>query len=129
MARGTAQRLSNFGWSKEKVKSFLWENSKIPFSLVAGDPYLRRTFLSGVKERVELVKIFGFVEGEPLPIAPNPKNIILVVAGGTQSGHGYWMRVGASSNGNQVTKEVRLPANQQDLLKKAEEDLGPAPAF
>jgi len=34
MASGTVQGLSRLGWSKEKVKSFLWENSKVPLSKI-----------------------------------------------------------------------------------------------
>ena len=34
MARGTVQGLSRYGWTRDKVQAFLWENSKVPWSSV-----------------------------------------------------------------------------------------------
>jgi len=34
MGRASAKGLSDLGWSKEKVRAYLWENSKIPWSSV-----------------------------------------------------------------------------------------------
>lgn len=54
---------------------------------------------------------------------------MIVVAGGDQSGHGYWMQAGYSGDFKPASKEIKLPANWDDLLKQAEEDLGPPPAM
>ena len=60
-------------------------------------------------------------------MAADPKNIMIVVAGGEQSGHGYWMRYGFGPI-TPTSAEIQLPANWGELLKKAEEDLDPLPA-
>ena len=60
-----------------------------------------------------------------MPILTNPKGIKIVVAGGLQSGHMMWLQVGCCPE--QITSaEIKLPANWDELLKKAEDDLGPA---
>ena len=113
MARGTAQALSKLGWAKQEVKSYLWENSKVPASKVA-----RR-----VKE---IMSRNGIIKQDPIPISMSPKGIKIVVAGGLQSGHMMWLQVGHGPE--QLTStEMKLPANWDELLRKAEEDLGPLP--
>ncbi len=59
-------------------------------------------------------------------MAADPKNIMVVVAGGEQSSHGYWMRYGLGLN-MPTSEEIKLPSNWGDLLKKAEDDFGPLP--
>jgi hypothetical protein len=120
-ARGTIEGLANLGWSKEMVQTFLWENSKLPWSVV------ERTRTPAqidkdIEGREEL-----FVKGQPWPITPDPKNIMIAVAGGAQSGHFYWMQ-GANGPEAATDAEIKLPANWDELLKQAEEDLGPLPA-
>lgn len=114
MARGTAQGLSGLGWSKEEVKTYLWENSKVAASKLVG-----HAGAGQLNRRYTLQ--------DPMPITMSPKGIKIVVAGGLQSGHMMWLQVGCCPE--QVTSaEVKLPANWDKLLKKAEEDLGPLPA-
>ncbi|HEX9077235.1 MAG TPA: hypothetical protein VF932_15720 [Anaerolineae bacterium] len=66
----------------------------------------------------------------PLPLANTPDDIWIVVAGGAQSGHSYWMQHGTSWSVPQ-TKEIKLPAKAKwdALLAQAEKDLGPVPAI
>jgi len=64
----------------------------------------------------------------PMPITVAPKNFMIVVAGGEQSGHSFWLQVHGGTFGP-TTKEIKPPANLGKLLQKAEEDLGPLPAF
>ena len=117
MPRGIARGLSSLGWSKEKVKAFLWENSKVPWEVIKEDSVI---FATG-EENLKAYK------GKAWPLAAGPENIMIVVAGGEQSGHGYWMRYGPGPIAP-TSEEIRLPANWGELLKKAEEDLGPSPA-
>jgi len=116
MARGSAQGLGNLGWSKDKTKSFLWEATTLTPAEV--EKY-------GLQRTVEQLKL---PPGSPLPLAPSAKNLLLVVAGGSQSGHGYWMSIMAN-DAEVVTAEIKLPAKDKwdALLKQAETDLGPLP--
>ena len=66
-------------------------------------------------------------KGKAWPLTADPKNIMIVVAGGEQSGHAYWMRYGPGLI-TPTSAEIKLPANWGELLKNAEEDLGPVPA-
>jgi hypothetical protein len=66
-------------------------------------------------------------EGDDIPLVPRPELITIIVAGGDQSGHAYWMQVG-STQYRTGSSEVKLPSSWQKLLDQAETDLGPAPA-
>jgi hypothetical protein len=115
--RGIVGGLSSLGWSKEKVQSFLWENYKVPWKVIKEDSVV---FATG-EENLKAYK------GKAWPLTADPKNIMIVVAGGEQSGHAYWMRYGPGPI-TPTSAEINLPANWSELLKKAEEDLGPVPA-
>jgi len=53
---------------------------------------------------------------------------MLVISGGEQSGHTYWIQGGNGPIAG-TDAEIKLPARWNDLLKRAEADIGPAPAF
>lgn len=113
---GAAQQLSKLGWSKSKLKQFLWEHARLPKS----------DFLANMLEQAAHSR--GFPREEiryPMPIAMRPENIKIVVAGPAGFGHPYWLRVG--QRGGATTAEIRLPAKWERLLERAEEDLGPIP--
>jgi hypothetical protein len=118
-AQGVADTL---GWSKEKLKNFLWENSKIPYSWIESSfPEWR------LKRDIEAAKPFSpLIKGQPWPITGSPENILVVVAGGLQGGHAYYL-MGCFIE-PPMTKEIKLPKNWGALLKQAEKDLGPLPA-
>ncbi|MBI2957482.1 MAG: hypothetical protein HYY32_01445 [Chloroflexi bacterium] len=113
--REIARGLSANGWSKGKVKAYLWENTKVPLAAVKSDTLLYR-------RASDTMKAFAGPDGA-WPLAAGPDNMMLVVAGGEQSGHCYWMRVGCCPIAP-VSKRIALPANWAQLLDKAEEDLG-----
>jgi hypothetical protein len=122
IGRSAAQGFSNLGWSKEKIRTYLWENAKLPESewlkekLYGKTGWVRRGL--PVKDYVKY----------PMPITVGPKNFMIVVAGGEQSGHSYWIQVHGGTFGP-ATKEIKIPKNWGKLLQKAEEDLGPPSAF
>ncbi len=120
--RGAAKGLSHLGWSKERIKAFLWENTKIPWSTVerTGTPYQIQQWAGDSQGTL--------VKGQPWAITVDPKNFMIVVAGGQQSGHMYWIQ-GANCPEAATNAEVNLPDRWSDLLKKAERDLGPFPGF
>jgi hypothetical protein len=112
----TVQALSKLGWSKNKVKSFLWENTSIQES--ADLRSLMEHTINHEGAPKEYIRW-------PLPIARAPDNIKIVVCGGRQSGHSFWLRVDQRGVANSAA--IKLPANWNELLRKAEEDLGPIP--
>ena len=115
MARGTAQGLADLGWSKLDVKTFMWENSKWPWEELVRCGLTEKAMEDG-----------GISEGEPFPLTARPDQLMLVVCGGVQSGHNYWLPGGGGEI--VISKEIELPTNWDDLLVQAEEDLGPLPA-
>ena len=114
MARGAAQGLSNEGWSKEKVKGYLWEHSKVPASKIG--PYFPAWWMP----REEIMQ-------DPMPVSMTPSGIKIIVAGGDQSGHMMWLQSGCCPE-KMISTEIKLPKNWDELLKKAETDIGPPPA-
>jgi len=80
-------------------------------------------YLSG--DRI-IRNVFLAPEGKDWPIAVSPKNIMIAVAGGETANHGYWLRVGCCPFAP-ASAEIKLPANFDRLLSKAEEALGPVP--
>jgi hypothetical protein len=118
MPRGIAQGMVDAGWTKKTIKEFLWDNSKFPWSVVTSDSDVFRRSKDVLKQYVP--------EGEPWPISIKPDNLMIAVAGGKQSGHGYWMRMGCCPT-QPISAEIELPKNWEALIKKAEADLGPLP--
>ncbi|HOG47690.1 MAG TPA: hypothetical protein PLJ35_04455 [Anaerolineae bacterium] len=113
--RGWAADLQAAGYSKETVKAFLWEASKIPW------PVMRQV---GLTKRALVEE---YPAGQPVPITRSPKGIMIVVGGGEQSGHAFWMQPGNAYLA--TSQEISLPRNWHALLQAAEEDLGPLPAI
>ncbi len=122
MGRGTAGGLADLGYTKQKVQSFLLENSKIPWTTVQsiGTATQVSDWIKNSKGTL--------AEGQAWPVTVNAKNIWVIVAGGVQSGHTYWIQ-GGNGPDAPTDAEIKLPAKWQDLLKQAENDLGPIPAY
>ena len=109
MPRGIAQGMVDAGWTKKTIKEFLWQNSKFPWSVVTSDSDVFRRAKDTMKQYVP--------PGEPWPIAVKPDNLMIVVAGGKQSGHGYWMRMGCCPT-QPISVEIELPKNWETLIKR-----------
>ena len=62
----------------------------------------------------------------PISISDSPDDLKIVVCGGSQSGHSYWFEAGIHREAP-ATTEIKLPAIWDELLKEAEEALGPIP--
>ena len=110
------QGLSALGWSKKAVQIYLWENSKVPWSVI-------KQAMSS-KNIEHMCQVTGLKKNEPWPIGSKPENIMVVVAGGEQSGHCYWMQ-SAFTALQPVSVEIDLPANWDKLFKQGEEELAP----
>lgn len=117
IASGWARDLAQAGYSEDKVKRFLWENSKIPWS------DLVKAGLVGKAKTNHWIS----ADGQPAPLVPAPEQLTVVVAGGSQAGHAYWMQVG-STQYRVLSREVKLPVRWDALLKQAEAEIGPVPA-
>ena len=109
-----ASLVETSGYSKMDIKRFLWENSKVPWAEV----------LTTAQDKWAIKA--GYTAGEAIPLTARPEQMTLVVAGGDQSGHSYWMQVGRGGN-TVVSREIKLPKNWDALLKQAQTDLGPIP--
>ena len=121
LGRETARGIvDSLGWSKKELQTYLWENSKLPWSLIEWAQTDFRT-------QNDLDDNPVLVENEPWPITSKPENFTIVVAGGEQSGHGYWMRTAWPSKAL-VSRELQLPANWDELIEQAEAALGPIAA-
>jgi hypothetical protein len=118
LPRGIARGMVDAGWTKKTIKEFLWENAKFPWSVVKSDSDVFKHYDALVKQYVP--------EGEPWPIAVKPDNIMIVVAGGKECEHAYWMRIGCCPT-QPISMEIKLPKNWDALIASAEEDLGPLP--
>ena len=119
MARGTAKAMADLGLSKLDVQTGIWEATKLPWAEVEGS--------------IKMWTDIGYndpkyaYERDLMPIGVGPRNMIFAVAGGAQSGHAYWMSTHAAIT-KPISKEIKLPANWDELLAQAEEDLGALPA-
>ncbi len=119
IARGTAQALARLGWSKEKIQAFLWDHSHLPWSMIKnGCPPQK------LESRAKL-HTPNLPMNKAWPVTSRPENIMIVIAGGEQSGHDYWMQAGTSFK--PVCRKIELPANWDELLWNTEKELGPAP--
>jgi hypothetical protein len=99
--------LEEYGWTKERVRTFLRENA--------------------VPSWDELIK-YGRVDPAIEPTEIKIAQIHVVVAGGDQSNQALVLQGGTVGGGHKlVSQEIKLPANWDDLLAQAEADLGPIP--
>ncbi len=117
MPRVVAKQLADLGWTKEKIKTFLWENSKIPHEEIV------RT---GMRQWIETSvdpETVASANDDPWSICSDPSQIILAVAGGAHPTHNFWMQGNAP---RVASGSIDLPQDWQALVAEAEEDLGPS---
>jgi hypothetical protein len=115
MSRVAARQLNALGWTQEKIKTFLWENSKIPGEVV------RSHGLTQWIEAADDPESIASKDMDPWPITRTPEQIITCVAGGHHPTHNYWMQTWSR---NLAGGEIRLPSNWDALIAEAEEELG-----
>ncbi len=117
MGRSLAASLASAsGYSKQDVKTFLWNNAKMPWATIVAIGRAKSYIDAGAKE------------GQDITMTPKPEQLMIVVGGGDQAGHGYWLPSGGNSGYTNVSKEIKLPKSWDALLKQAETDLGPIPS-
>lgn len=107
---------SSLGWTKNDVKNFVWENAKVPWSVLVK---------TGT---TSLATTAGTPQGQDVPITRKPQNFMVVVAGGAGSQHGLWLGPTYGIHGAVTSAEIKLPKNWDALLAQAVTDFGPLPA-
>ena len=118
LGRTWAKELASQGFSKDKLKTALWEQSKIPWEeLVKMGNSKRAIEQTGIKEK------------GAAPLSAKPEQLMVVIAGGDQSGHAFWMAPGGTSGYTTVDAGIKLPKSWNQLLKQAEAELGPVPGY
>ena len=103
------------GFTKADVKQYLYDNSKLSYEDLVN---------CGIQHFIDRGAVYG--PGDMCAPAATPEQIALVVAGGDQGGHGYWMA--PAIFGLNSSLEIELPSNWDDLLYEAEIDLGALPS-
>ncbi len=114
MSSVIAHQLADEGWTKANIKKFLWENTKVPMSVLEKTGMMKHFKVLGYEKTLQ----------DPWPITSKPENFILVVAGGHHPTHTFWMEVCGGPQ-KVASAKIELPANWDSLIKQAEEDLGP----
>jgi len=113
--RVVAQMMAEQGWTKQKLREFLFENSKIPLEHLKRGGALSWFEIDANPITRESVK------QDPWPIALKPENIVFVVAGGSHPTHAYWLQgTGVRVHG----RVIRTPETFDRLLAEADRDLG-----
>ncbi len=110
-----AGMMAKLGWTPQKLRAFLWENSKIPMAQLkrAGGPaWIEIDPSPAVRDSIKL---------DPWPIAKNPDNIILIVAGGDHPTHSQWLQAHSPTV---IGRVMRVPETFDRLLAESDRDLG-----
>jgi hypothetical protein len=110
LPRTWAQQLASLGYTKAKVQQFLWDNSQMPYDMVIKGGF----------------STTGLKPGQARPVSATPAQITIVVAGGAQSAHAYWLDTALTQT--VVSAEIKLPKNWDALIQQAAVDMGPLPA-
>lgn len=115
--RPVAMQLNNLGWtSKQDVKDFLWNQSKVPQSVVQE---------TGLKQWIEAAsepETVASANAEHWPISKSADQIIIIVAGGAHPTHNFWMQAMSPSV---ICREIGIPKSWDGLVADAELELGP----
>ncbi len=110
IAQDTAGMLAREGWTKPKIREFITQNARIPFS-----KYKER-FIDTPRFR----EVPGWVlqTRDPNRMIPVPfiDNFLILVAGGPGEKS---MLIPGWSGSKAVSKEIKLPGNWEDLLRDA----------
>jgi hypothetical protein len=112
----TANKLVREGWNKESIRQYINDNARIPLFRYEA----RFMAWSGVTEVPP--EVLATMDSNGMVQVPFIRELTIIVAGG----------VGEKDEliplwSPPVSREIKLPPNWDELLKQAEEDLGPRP--
>ena len=108
-----AKTMAELGWTKDSIREFLWENSKIPMA------ELERGGVPGWMEIDPNPVTRASMALDPWPITTKPENIVVVVAGGFHPTHAHWLQAFSPAVSGAM---VRVPECFDVLLADAERD-------
>jgi hypothetical protein len=115
MSRVVARQLAGLGWTKDTIKRFLWEHSRLSKAEVRDTGMLQWIQAAPVQDTV------ASADMDLWPITRTPEQIILCVAGGYHPTHNFWMQAYAPKvAGSRIT----LPAAWDTLIAEADAALG-----
>ena len=111
ISRVVAADLASLGWTKESIREFLLEHTKVPMAemrKVGGIAWIELASTEIARKSIEL---------DPWPISSKASNIGLVVAGGAHSTHALWMQGYSPAV---IGREIKLPAVFEQLVAEAD---------
>ena len=114
LTRVVAESAASLGWTKQKIREFLVEHSRIP------QEQLKRT---GGRAWIEIAhdeSARASIDLDPWPITSKPENLILIVAGGGHPTHSFWLQGNSPAV---VGRQMRVPETFDRLIEDAEKDL------
>ncbi len=110
-----ARTMASLGWTKQSMREFLWEHSKIP------GEHLRRAGSDAWIEVNPDPEVKASVALDPWPLSSRPDNLVLLVSGGEHPTNSYWMEAYCPQV---IGRVVHLPKAFDDLLRQADRDIG-----
>jgi len=102
-----AEVMAGLGWTKQSIREFLWQHSRVPLD------QLRR---SGALEWIQL-QAAESASVDPWPIAASPDNFVVVVAGGGHPTNAYWLPACCP---HVIGREISIPPDFAALLADSE---------
>jgi hypothetical protein len=113
--RVVAHMMTELGWTKQSMREFLWEHTRIPLE------QMRRNGSISWMEMDANPVTRASMTLDPWPITSRPDNIVLIVAGGSHPTNSHWLQgMGPRVFG----RVVRVPESFDRLLAEADRDLG-----
>ena len=114
LTRVVAGSLASLGWTKQKIREFLVEQSRIPqeqLKRTGGRAWIEIAHDQSARDSIDL---------DPWPITAKPENLLLIVAGGGHPTHSFWLQGNSTAV---VGRLLRVPETFDQLLEEAERDL------
>jgi hypothetical protein len=113
IAQDTAEMLAREGWTREKMRQFISKHGVMPFS-----KYKERFIDTNMARVIGGVPSWVFETKDPNAMIPVPfiDQFLILVAGGPGEKS---MLIPGWAGSKAISKEIRLPANWQELLEKA----------
>jgi len=106
ISRTVAGQLASLGWTKDAVRAFLWEHSKIAATEVE-----RTGLTEWIRSSPDAAA--AAAPTDPWPICRRPEQILLAVAGGAHPTNHLWFQGEAPAV---VTREIRLPKDWAKMI-------------